>query len=305
MSNIIAVIWDFDKTLINGYMQDPFFAEYNIDPQQFWKEVNELPILYREKGIQVNADTIYLNYMIQYAKKHNLTDLNNEKLKSYGSKQNFYPGALDLIQYLNDGVLKENNKIYDEYGIKVENYIVSTGIKKIIEGSEVAPLVKKIWGCEFIDNNTLDENLENGMISEVGYTIDNTTKTRAIFEIHKGLDINVNDKMPEELRRVKFQNMIYIADGPSDIPAFSLVNKNGGATFAIYPKGNINAFRQVEKMRKDGRINMFAEADYRRDTTAYMWITNKVREFADRIYKSEKNKLESAVSSGPRHIIQE
>ena len=143
------------------------------------------------------------------------------------------------------------------------------------------------------------------MISEVGYTIDNTTKTRAIFEINKGLDINVNDKMPEELRRVKFQNMIYIADGPSDIPAFSLVNKNGGATFAIYPKGNINAFRQVEKMRKDGRINMFAEADYRRDTTAYMWITNKVREFADRIYKSEKNKLESVVSSGPRHIIQE
>lgn len=58
-------------------------------------------------------------------------------------------------------------------------------------------------------------------------------------------------------------------------------------------------------MRKDGRINMFAEADYRRDTTAYMWITNKVREFADRIYKSEKNKLESVVSSGPRHIIQE
>ena len=65
MSNIIAVIWDFDKTLINGYMQDPFFAEYNIDPQQFWKEVNELPILYREKGIQVNADTIYVNANIK------------------------------------------------------------------------------------------------------------------------------------------------------------------------------------------------------------------------------------------------
>ena len=78
------------------------------------------------------------------------------------------------------------------------------------------------------------------------------------------------------MRRVRFENMIYIADGPSDIPAFSLINQYGGATFAIYPKGNAKAMRQVEDMRAQGRVNMYAEADYSKNTTAYLWITNKI-----------------------------
>lgn len=31
MANIIAVVWDFDKTLLNGYMQEPIFKYYGID----------------------------------------------------------------------------------------------------------------------------------------------------------------------------------------------------------------------------------------------------------------------------------
>lgn len=64
--------------------------------------------------------------------------------------------------------------------------------------------------------------------------------------------------------------------------------KFGGSTFAIYPKGNSKAFRQVEQLREDGRIDMYAEADYREGTTAYMWLTHKVNEIAERIYKTEK-----------------
>lgn len=96
----------------------------------------------------------------------------------------------------------------------------------MIKGSVVVQYVKGIWGCELIE-----EEIENGekIISEIGYTIDNTSKTRALFEINKGVNrhegVEVNTKMPEELRRVPFRNMIYVADGPSDIPAFSLVNK--------------------------------------------------------------------------------
>ena len=43
MSNIIAVIWDFDKTLVDGYMQDPIFEKYGVDAKKFWEEVNSLP----------------------------------------------------------------------------------------------------------------------------------------------------------------------------------------------------------------------------------------------------------------------
>lgn len=144
------------------------------------------------------------------------------------------------------------------------------------------------------------------VISEIGYTIDNTSKTRAIFEINKGVpkhpEIDVNSKVPEELRRVRFENMIYIADGPSDIPAFSVVNKNGGATFAVYPKGDLDAFQQVEQMRRDGRIDMYAEADYSEGTTAYMWIENKITQFAEKMRNAEKEKLTSSISGVPRHL---
>jgi len=168
-------------------------------------------------------------------------------------------------------------------------------------------ILEHYWGCELIDSDMIDKDAKHSMIADVGYTIDNTTKTRALFEINKGIPqdpaLDVNAKVPEELRRVKFKNMIYIADGPSDVPAFSLVNKNGGATFAIYPRGNQEAFEQVEKLREDGRINMFAEADYREGTTAYMWITHKVLEIANRICRDERAKLESAISIGPRHLV--
>ena len=297
MANRIALIWDFDKTLVDGYMQNPIFEDYGVDANTFWKEVNSLPEKYRkEQGIEVNKDTIYLNLFIQYAKQGIFKGLNNDKLFSYGKKLKFYPGVIELIQTVKRMV--ESDPSLQEYDIKVENYIVSTGMKRIIEGSPIHELVEGIWGCELIE--------EDGIISQLGYTIDNTSKTRAIFEINKGIPQNpqwdVNAMVPEELRRVPFENMIYIADGPSDIPAFSVVKKNKGSTFAIYPKGNMEAFKQVEQMRQDGRIDMYAEADYSKDTTAYMWITNKVLQIANRIRKKEKEKLNRSISQGPRHI---
>ena len=305
MANVIAVIWDFDKTLIRGYMQTPIFKKYKIDESAFWREVNSLPDYYKqEQGVQVNKDTVYLNHLIKYVKDGKLKGLSNKSLKEFGHEQDFYPGVVELIRnmqkHLEDSAEGKN---YSEYNIRVENYIVSTGIKKVIEGTELSSYVAGIWECELIDAK-VDGNDE---ISEVGYTIDNTTKTRALFEINKGIpqnpDIDVNAKMSEQSRRVKFKHMIYIADGPSDVPAFSVINKFGGATFAVYPKGDERAFKQVEKLREDGRINMYAEANYTEGTTAYMWITNKVREFADQIYNEERNKLEESVSVAPKHII--
>lgn len=308
MANVIAVIWDFDKTLIDGYMQTPIFKHYHIDEKQFWKEVNQLPDEYKKQGVQVNKDTVYLNHLIKYVKNGKMHGLNNSSLKIFGKEQDFYPGVVDLIQNMQKCLDEvENGKNYKEYNIRVENYIVSTGIKKVIEGTILKDSVKGIWGCELIDSKASSNENDECEISEVGYTIDNTTKTRALFEINKGIPVNptidVNAKMSEESRRVKFNHMIYIADGPSDVPAFSVVNKFGGATFAVYPKGDERAFKQVEKLREDGRINMYAEADYRKGTTAYMWIMNKVKELAEQIYNEERARLQESVSSGPKHLV--
>ena len=290
MANVIAVIWDFDKTLVNGYMQDPIFKHYQVNPTEFWKEVNSLPKKYQEEqGVRVNKDTIYLNHFINCAHEGPFEGLNNKMLYDFGKELCFYPGVPQIFEQTKKMIAE--NKVYQEYDIKVEHYIVSTGMSQVIRGSAVMDYVDAIWGCELIEKEIDGKNV----ISEIGYTIDNTSKTRAIFEINKGVpkhpEIDVNSKMPENVRRVRFENMIYIADGPSDIPAFSLVNKNGGSTFAIYPKGDSKAFRQVELLRRDGRINMYAEADYSEGTTAYMWITNKINEYAERIYNAEKVKL--------------
>ena len=64
MANIIAVIWDCDKTLIDGYMQDPIFEEFKINAHDFWAKVNSTPKELEKQGIRVNADTYYLNHFI-------------------------------------------------------------------------------------------------------------------------------------------------------------------------------------------------------------------------------------------------
>lgn len=301
MANIIAVIWDCDKTLIDGYMQDPIFAEYGVDPKQFWSEVNALPEFYKKtQGVKVNRDTIYLNHFIRYAKEGKFQGLNNAKLRAFGEKQKFYRGIPEIL-----GATKKllDDPAYTEYGIQVEHYIVSTGFAEVIRGSALMDYVEEVWGCELIEG----PDGEGGtVISEVAYTIDNTTKTRAIFEINKGIpklqDIDVNTRIEEKNRRVQLKNMIYIADGPSDIPAFSVVRQGGGATFAIYPRGDMAALQQVERMRADGRVDMFAEADYSQDSTARMWIENKIREIADRIRKEEREAVTGNLSEGPKHL---
>lgn len=301
MANIIAVIWDCDKTLINGYMQDPIFKKYNVDAHDFWDEVNSIPKQLEKQGVRVNADTYYLNHFIKCAHNGTFPGLNNAMLREFGKAQQFYPGIPEIFKRTKEMFV--DDKTYSEYGIQVEHFIVSTGFAELIRGSELMPYVDGVWGCELLDAPDKDGN---DVLSEIVYTIDNTTKTRAIFEINKGIgklpEINVNSKIPKEMRRVQFENMIYIADGPSDIPAFSLVNQNGGATFAIYPKGDIQAMRQVEQMRSDGRVDMYAEADYSEGTTAYMWITSKIQDFADRIRNNEKEKILASTSATPRHL---
>lgn len=301
MQNIIAIIWDFDKTLVDGYMQDPIFKEYKVNASDFWQEVNKLPEKYKKEGVRINRDTIYLNHFINYVKQGKFKGLNNAKLKSYGEQQKFYLGIPDIFKTTSE--LLNNDLVCKEYNIRVEHYIVSTGFAEVIRGTSIIQYVQDIWGCELIEQEN-EEGIRE--IAEIGYTIDNTTKTRALFEINKGTNINskinVNSKLTNEQRRVDFRNMIYIADGPSDVPAFSVIKGRGGATFAIYPKGNKEAFEQVERLREDGRIDMFAEADYSDETTTSMWICNKILEFAERIKQEEQSKR-SSNNIIPKHLV--
>lgn len=303
MSDIIATVWDFDKTLIPGYMQAPIFEKWKVDPKSFWNKVNGRIADLRKKGLEVNPDTYYLNELIRESQAGGALDgLNNRLLKELGAKLQFFEGATELFQEIN---AMNDEEAYQAYGVRFENYIVSTGLKRMIEGSAISPFVKKVWGAELVDDVGSDGTTR---LTEVAYSLDNSTKTRALFEINKGVGIekggtiDVNSKIPHELRRVQFCNMIYVADGPSDVPAFSVTLQKGGATMAVYPKGNAEAFRQVDELRRNGRVQMVAEADYKKGSSAYLWVMECLKRQANQII--EKKQAAYKLPAGtPRHLI--
>jgi len=102
--NIVAIIWDFDKTLVDGYMQTPIFRKYGVSEADFWKEVNDLEAQYREKGIRVNRDTIYLNHFLTCVSQGIFKGLNNSVLRELGKELKFYTGVPEIFKKLQDSV---------------------------------------------------------------------------------------------------------------------------------------------------------------------------------------------------------
>ncbi|MGD9228867.1 MAG: hypothetical protein PVF26_20340 [Desulfobacterales bacterium] len=314
LQNIITCIWDFDKTLSPGYMQAPIFELYKVDPKKFWKEVDELPKYYKKDGLDlISTDTLYLNHLLTYTKQGKFRGLSNTRLKELGAKIELYDGLPEFFNELKRFVTMAPE--YDPHDIQLEHYIVSTGLRQMILGSKIAPFVDGVWGCEFVENTPPPGYLDAGakrtlsdpkIISQIAYALDNTTKTRAVFEINKGSnkfpDIDVNAMIPDEDRRVPFQNMIYIADGPSDIPVFSLINRFGGRTFAVYQPGSEEEFAQVNNLQKQKRVHSFGEANYTEGSQTSMWIKNSITEISDQIVKNRARALGDKIGKPPKHL---
>jgi len=310
--SIIALIWDFDKTLTHGYMQDPLFDEFGVDAKKFWSEVNALKDYYGDPKCpggpsQVGKDTIYLNHILTYVREGIFKDLTNRKLRDLGSKLELAPGLPDFFDRTREIVKVEP---YVKHDIAVEHYVVSTGLRPMIEGSGLAQSVDGIWACELLPEaapSGFQEKLAFGspVVAQIGYTIDNTSKTRAIFEINKGVNKNanveVNTLVPEGDRRVPMQNMIYIADGPSDVPSFSLVNSKGGKTLGVYAPGDA-IYDSAAQLEEQGRVNSIAAADYTEDSPADRWLRRAIMKMAERIV-ADRERAFSSFGGAPGHNV--
>jgi hypothetical protein len=136
--------------------------------------------------------------------------------------------------------------------------------------------------------------------------IDNTTKTRALFEINKGTNrnaaIDVNSKVTAEDRRIPFQNMIYIADGPSDIPSFSVVKGNGGLAYGVYNPAKQDEYAQNDRLRKSDRIDHFGPADYTPMSSTSMWLRLQIQGICDRIVRDREAAVSQRTARPPRHL---
>lgn len=299
--SIIAIVWDFDKTLIPGYMQRPLFEKFGIDEQAFWAEVNALPEKYRARGCQqISTEILYLNHILEYVRKGKFSGLSNQMLRELGSELGFYPGLPDFFSVLKNALLRE--AVFRHHDIELEHYVVSTGLSQMIFGSAIEPFLDGIWGCELIEDLTEDSDV----LANLGYVLDNTTKTRAIFEINKGSnkhpEIDVNARIDERDRRIPVQNMIYIADGPSDVPVFSIINQGGGKTYGVYRPGSNREFQQVNRLQQQGRVQSFGPADYTEGSQTHMWLSNAVSEIANRIVRDRERALGEKVGEAPRHL---
>ncbi len=299
--SIIAIVWDFDKTLIPGYMQRPLFEKFGIDEQAFWAEVNALPEKYRARGCQqISTEILYLNHILEYVRNGRFSGLTNQMLRELGSELEFYPGLPDFFAVLKNEVLQD--EVFRHHDIELEHYVVSTGLSQMILGSAIEPFLDGIWGCELIED--LTEASE--VLANLGYVLDNTTKTRAIFEINKGSnkhpEIDVNARIAERDRRIPVQNMIYIADGPSDVPVFSVINQGGGKTYGVYRSGSNREFQQVNRLQQQGRVQSFGPADYTKGSQTHMWLSNAVSEIANRIVRDRERALGEKVGEAPRHL---
>ena len=295
--NVIAILWDFDCTLIPGYMQDPLFERYRVDAQEFWRQVRSQAEQHQQNGIQVLKELIYLNQILSYVKAGRFHDLNNQRLKELGQGINFYEGLPDFL-----GEIKQRVNHADKQAAKitVEHYVLSSGLRKMIEGSAIAQYLDGIWACEFVESKQAPHVLE-----KIVYVIDHTTKTRAVFEINKGAnvdpDIDVNATMPEDERRVPIQQMIYVGDGPSDVPVFSVINERKGHTLAVYNPRSDKAYKQAYQLNEEKRVNHYAKAVFTTDSEAGSWLLHTVDKLAEQIRERHQREVKEQVGKPLEH----
>ncbi|MCI1734712.1 MAG: haloacid dehalogenase-like hydrolase [Bacilli bacterium] len=240
---IIALLYDFDRTLCTTDMQNySFIPSLNIKPEDFWAQTNAFSHQYEMEGL-----LSYMYLMIQKAKEKGLP-INREAFVQLGKDIRFYPGVETWFPRI--------NAYGDSKGVEIQHYVISSGNKEIIEGSSIYRYFKKVFACEFLyinDNAVWPKNVVNY-----------TTKTQYLFRINKGAldmseDDRVNQSIPHDERTVPFRNMIYIADGLTDVPCMKLVREKGGASIAVYGRGKKPTAKQLFA---DGRVDFYTKADY-------------------------------------------
>ncbi len=238
-----AIMYDFDKTLCTRDMQEySFIPDLGISPSVFWSET--------EKLAKNGMDRIlaYMYHMLRRAREAG-RPIRRENFVSLGRDIDFFPGVTQWFDRITQYGL--------ERGVTIEHYIISSGLREIIEGSKIAGRFKRIYACEFHYD-------ENGVADWPLVSVNYTTKTQFLFRINKGVldgtdDTSLNKYVPEDERPVPFRNMVYIGDGLTDVPCMKLVKANGGHSIAVYQR---NEKRKVEELLLNQRVDFTAPADY-------------------------------------------
>ncbi len=240
---IIAIMYDFDKTLCTRDMQEyTFIPSVGMDPDEFWNLTGKVA-----KAETMDSILTYMYCMVEKARETGIP-LTRESLVACGKDIEYHKGVEEWFQRI--------NRYAEQAGVIVEHYVLSSGLKEIIEGTSIAKYFKKIYACEFL--------YKDGQAYWPKMAVNYTNKTQFVYRINKGvLDINnnvdLNSSRPDSEKRVLFSNMIYIGDGLTDVPCMKLVKQSGGRSIAIYHPGEDH---NAAPLLKHKRVDWMFEADY-------------------------------------------
>lgn len=258
---IVAIMYDFDRTLCTKNMQGySFIPSLGLTEKEFWQYANSL-------GQCEHMDSIlaYMYAMVKISKDKNIPLL-RRNLVEMGKNVELFKGV--------EGWFDRINEFGRANGMQIEHYVISSGMKEIIEGTTISKCFKSIFACEFL----YDEN-GNGVWpkTDVNYT----NKTQFVYRINKGVldvanDNDLNRSMPDDSKRVPFCNMIYIGDGLSDVPCMKMMKAYGGYSIAVYQ----NKDSKVEDLLKRGRVDYIYPADYSENTGLDITVKNIIRKMS-------------------------
>lgn len=277
---IVALLYDFDKTLCTTDMQNySFIPSLGMMPSEFWEEANAFGRKNRIDGILA-----YMYTMIRESERKG-RPFTRENLVEKGKSVVLFPGVEDWFRRL--------NAFGETQGVRVEHYIISSGLREIIEGSSIRDEFKEIYASEFYYDET-------GRPVWPKLAVNFTAKTQFVYRINKGVldvsdDKTLNDSMPDNSKRVPFQNMIYLGDGLSDVPCMKMMRAYGGQAIAVYQATNRMG---VEDLLAKGRVDFMFPADYREGTALDVTVKNIIREMAIRDLLWEENAAQRRTIGG-------
>ena len=273
MSDVIALIFDFDDTLAPDSTSG-FLADMGVDVEHFWKEAVG-PLLFAQDWDPVPA---YLYQMIELSKSGVYGTITQDRLEDWGRRLPLHDGVGTLFGRLRALVREQHPQIHLEF------YLISSGIGDVVRHTPIACEFTDIWASEFIYDDAGGIHFPKRVVSF-------TDKTRYLFHIQKGIvgpasrnkPFEVNKKISQDKLRIPFEQMIFVCDGYTDIPCFSLIRRSGGVAFGVWDPRHRDKRSRAWGFIQEGRVSNLNQARYDEEAELYQWLEEAVDSLAGRI----------------------
>lgn len=285
----IGIVWDFDGTLTP---LDSTTKTVEIitgeDGTEFWNLIKALRGKREKEDWEhvLAMDAPIWMYSLSRVASVKKVPLNFEFFREFVVPHiELFP---NVVEFLADLKSLEDLEEFSKSDIKIHHFIVSAGLKDLIEQIFPEGLISFTYGCRFtviaVDGNIAEPE------SIPVFCMDETAKTRAIIEISKGSfleeDRQVNQYVPEKW--LEFPNLIYVGDGFSDIPALALTRDRGGTGIVVFDPSlsQEKVDQKMKDIREGKRSDLITPAKFSLGSELSQFIKTKCNQIRQRIEAS-------------------